>query len=157
MLFNDGASEIAHRGVTSTAVIFTLRIRIPRFGPTERTPVLHQEIFLLESDPETGVVRNGGSCIRGVCLAAREHHLTHYEKAVKPGGVRVESDWLQDTVGITTVSLQSRAAVKSPLGAVSEGQILRVAFEDFGFAAQICNGLVTVKPEVFKFQFSHVN
>jgi hypothetical protein len=157
MFLNNGTGKVTHVFVSYAAVIFALRIGVSCFGPPKRLAVLEEEIFLFETDPQTRIVWDGSARVGGMRVAARQHHLAHHKEAVEAGRVGVETHGLQDTVRVTSISLKSGASVESPLWEVREREIIRISVNDLGFATQVCDGLVAVKPEVFKFEFSHVN
>ena len=152
MLLNDQQGYVANVFVTNASVIFTLWVGETGFRPTQGTAFGGEEVFLLEAEPEVFVVRNSGTVVGRVRVAVGKHDFAHDEESVLCGvESAVEGNRLQDTIGIAAVGLLGGAAVKSPFGAVGKGQIIRVAVQDLGFAAEVSHGGVTIKPEVFEF------
>ena len=88
--------------------------------------------------------------------AVGEHDLAHDEDSVLAGAVRVNCDWLEDTVGVAPLGLLGGRTIKSPLRKVLKGREL-VEFLDAALGAKIWNGRVAVQPDVIESVFCHLS
>jgi hypothetical protein len=109
---------------------------------------------LLEAEPSVGIIENGGSGVGDVRGAVRHHDFAHDESAIFAGGVGENRDGFEHAIGAAAGRLAGGAAIEAPQREVFElgkaGEFL-----DGGLAAEVCNGLVAIEPDVFEFVFSH--
>ena len=82
VLFNNCASNVADLIVASATVVRALWARVTLRRPAEWLAVLHEEIFLLQTNPKTCVFCNCSTCVGWVWCAVWHHDFTHYQEAV---------------------------------------------------------------------------
>src|ERR1039458_1946411 len=97
------------------------RWKAPTGREAERRAVLVEKIFLLETEPGAGVIRNRGAGVarmRGLLVG--HEHLAHDERAVLLGGVGIDGHGLEHAIGGLALGLARRAAVEVPPGKLFE-------------------------------------
>ena len=124
------------------------------FREAERTPILIEEIFLLKTDPQVGIVLDRGAHVGGMRGAIGVHDFAQDDISVLAAGIRIQSHGLQNAVGAFALRLHGGTAVKTPKGQIRKRRRLLKRL-DRSFAAQLRNGLFAVKPDIFKFVFCH--
>jgi len=93
MLLDDLARDVADILVADAGVIGALGRREAMVGEAERTPVLIEEIFLLEAEPGAFIVEDGGARIGRMRGDAIGHHdFAHHQGAVEAGAVGKDRD-----------------------------------------------------------------
>jgi hypothetical protein len=116
--------------------------------------VLIQEILLLKPEPGVRIVDDRRAAVARVRGAVRQQNLAHHECAIFLRRIRVNGDWLQETVRAVALGLAGRAAVEAPHRELVEiGKVFELF--DLGFAAEVRDGLVAVEPDVFQFVLRH--
>src|SRR5450432_359690 len=117
MFFDNLAGLAAHVLVADAAVVRALRSGgITVLREAERAAVLIEEIFLLEANPQIGIILDGGAHVGGMRRAVGVHDLAENDVAVVAGAVRVESHRLQNAVRALALGLHGGTAVEAPLG-----------------------------------------
>ena len=112
-------------------------------------PVLVEKIFLLETEPGAGVIKNRGARVGRVRgLLVGHEHLAHDERAVLLGGIGIDGHGLEHAIRGAAFGLAGRAAVEVPPRKLFEFWKFS-KFLEGGLAAQVGDGFVTVEPEVF--------
>ncbi len=154
MLFDHLAGDVADVLVADAGVIGALRRRIASLRKAERTAVLVEEIFLLETEPRAGIVENGRALVRNVRGAIRHHDFAHDERAVGARAVRIDRDGLEHAIRTVAFSLVRRGTVKTP-----QRQLLKCRenfeFLDLRFAAQTRHWRIAVEPYVLELVLCH--
>src|SRR5580658_10445279 len=80
------AGDAAHIFVANAAVIGALRsIRVAVFRKTKWTPVFKEEIFLLQANPQVGIVLDGSARVGGMRSAIRVHHFAQNDIRILAG------------------------------------------------------------------------
>src|SRR5208282_5184394 len=120
----------------------------------QRAAVLVKEVLLLEAEPDFRIVRSCGAPVRRVRRSVWQHYFAQNDVRVLAGRVRIKSHRLQDAVGLVAFGLHCGAAVKTPKWQIGQcGRLFKLL--KLSFTAQFGNGLLTIKPDVFKFVLSH--
>ena len=156
MGINNFAGDAADGIVADASVIFALRWReAAAFWEAERGAVFVKKVFLFEAEPGVGIVENGGASIGPMRRFAVGHHdFAHDKRAVLLGGIREDGDGFEHAVRAVAFRLPGRAAVEAPHGQVFEfGKAVKLL--DLGFATEIGDGFIAIKPDVFEFIFRH--
>ena len=86
------------------------------FREAQRTAVLIEEIFLLEADPQVGIVLDGGAHVGRMRRAIGMHDFAENDVTVLARCIGIQSHGLQDAVGLAAFGLHGGAAVKTPIG-----------------------------------------
>ena len=154
VLVDDGTTDVAHVLVANSAVVSTLRLGISAFRESEDVAVFFEEVFLLKSEPCVFIVEDARASVGGMRIAVGKHNFTHDEDTVLTGSVRIKRDWLEDAVGVASVSLLGGGSVKSPLGQLLESREV-IKFLDAAFSTKVWDGRVAVQPDVIESVFSH--
>ena len=156
VLLDDLSRDAADILVADAGVVRTLRSGVTARGKPSGTPSLNRKYSC--SKPNQASASSGivARVLRGVRLAAGQHHLVHDEEAVLAGAIGEERDWLEHAVRALAFSLLRRAAVEAPDGRVGKRKRGDIAVYDLGLAAETGDGCVTVEPDVFEFDSSHV-
>jgi hypothetical protein len=123
-------------------------------GEAERASILVEEVLLLKTNPEVGVVFNGGTKIGGVRGAVRMHDFAQNEITILAGSVWIKGDRLQDAVGFASLCLHGGTAVETPERQIGKRRRIFKRLE-LGFAAKFGDRLLAVKPDVFEFVLGH--
>ena len=155
VLLNDLTGDVADGLESGSAVVRALRGGITFGGETERTSVLIEEVFLFESEPCAGIVKDGGAAIgrmRGDTVG--HHDFAHHKCAIAAGAVREDGYGFEHTIRAAAFGLLGRATVESPHRKLVESREA-VEILDQGFATEVRNGGVAVEPDVFQFVFGH--
>ncbi len=155
VFFNDRASDVAYSFKANAAIVWALWSWVTVFWEAEWATVLVEEIFLLETDPETWIFFDRCTCIGYVRCAVWIQNIAHNEEAIVAGSVWIKSDWAEKAIRAAAFSLLCGAAVESPFWAIAECKCINIAINDFRFAAKVWDWLIAVEPEVFEFQFGH--
>lgn len=150
----DCAGDIADVFVANAAIVRALGCGVSAFGKTKNLAVFFKEVFLLESKPSVFVIEDAGAGVGRMGITVGKHDLAHDENAVFTGAVRVKGDWLENAVGVTTVSLLCGGAIEAPLRELLEGGEV-IKFLDATFSTEVCDGCVSVEPDVIESVFSH--
>ena len=151
MLLDDLTGDRAHVLVADAAVVGALRSGIAVLREAERTAILIEEVLLLEAEPKIRIVRGRGAHIGRVRRAVGEHDFAEHDESVLAGGIGIQRHGLENAIGLVARSLHGGAAVKSPQRQIGQGGRF-VEFLDIGFAAEFRDGLLSVKPDVLKFE-----
>ena len=155
VLFDDLARDATDVRVADAGVVRALRRRITVRGETERTAVLVEEIFLLEAEPGAFVIEDGRTLVGGVRgLAIGHHDFAHYQRAVFPRGIRIDSDRLQHAIGAVAFGLIGRRTVEAPERKLFQRRKL-VEFLDLRFAAQTRRRRIAVEPNILELVLGH--
>ena len=115
---------------------------------------MHEEILLLEADPEVFCIEDCRTRIGWVWRAVWHHDFGHNDESVLTRTVWENCNWLQHAVRAAAISLLGRAAVEAPYRAVFEGESIHFAVFDLGLTAKVCNGLIAIEPDVFEFDLA---
>ena len=154
MLVDNCAADVAHVLIAHTAVVAALWLRIAALREAEDPAAFFEEIFLLEAEPCTLVIKDIGAGVGWVSGAVWKHDFAHDEEAVLTGAVRIESYRFEDAVRVTTFSLLSGGTIEAPFRELLESGCC-IKFLDAAFGAEIWNGRVAVQPDVIESVFSH--
>ena len=149
------ARHVADVLVADAGVVLPLRRReAASRREAQWSPVLVEEVLLLEAEPRAGIVRDRGAAVARMRRAVRQQHLAHHERPVHPRRIGEKRDGLEHAVRVAALCLACRAAVEAP-----ERQLLErregVVLHDLGLAAEVRYGLVAVEPDVFEFELGH--
>jgi hypothetical protein len=82
------------------------------------------------------------------------HDFAEDDVSVLAACIGIESNRFQHAVGALALGLHGGTAVKTPVGQIGKGRRILKRLEQT-LAAQVGDGLLAVKPDVFEFVFCH--
>jgi len=144
MFFNEIATDAvldAHR-----AIVRALRTGVTIDGEAEWAAVLHDGVFLLEAEPQVGIVFEAAATIGGVDRTIGIQHFAHDQRSIFAAWIFDQANGLEQAVAAVAFGLLRAGSVKGPTRAIVD--LLRLASDDLGLATNAGFGLVTVQPNV---------
>ena len=122
VFLDDLPGQAAHVLVADAAVVGALgSSRMAVFREAERTPILEEKVLLLKTNPQVGIVLDGGARIGGMRRAIGVHDFAQNDISVLAACIGIQSHRLQHAVGAFALGLHGGTAVKSPIGHVGKG------------------------------------